>query len=440
MGIFARRRIQAMLDDLGPVLGDGKRADLLGRLGSKHVDQSPPAEVELAVLWSTLQFGAIEVEPDWWPTSKRPEVFVRELYPEHPAVIEVTAVSDGSMSSDEAMRRCSTKIADFCNRIRKGTGPHLYFEFSEVNGIRDFVFIREVAAPKSYEISHQAKETLTKWVSTLGFEPSPLRLRDRGLDVMIRREPHKHFPHNNFWTSRPPVAYDLKSNPIYGALTQKLHQVEHAPKGVLRIIVLAEVGSRVLEWLGSTMKAGRYSAEEIIRRFIKDKPGRVDAVLVISPRPGHVTSSGSVDANWNAWLFSDVADPMFGDAIELLVNKLPPARLTGANARAQLRDRTQRPSLLPLYRSPRISMKRGDNPELKYSISSRALLDFLSGKINEQQFRRSIGDTEDGLQARAFMVEGMTIRAAHIENGTLDHDDDLIVFELAKDPAVRDFE
>lgn len=85
-------------------------------------------------------------------------------------------------------------------------------------------------------------------------------------------------------------------------------------------------------------------------------------------------------------------------------------------------------------------MKRGDNPELKYSISSRALLDFLSGKINEQQFRRSIGDTEDGLQARAFMVEGMTIRAAHIENGTLDHDDDLIVFELAKDPAVRDFE
>jgi hypothetical protein len=127
MAIFARRRIQIMLDELGPFLVGGKRADLVRRLNSRRVDQSPPAEIELSILWSAMQFGEIEIEPSWSHTSRRPEVFIQELYPSRSAVIEVAAVSDGSMSGDELMRRCSIAIFDFCNTIKKGVGPHLYF-------------------------------------------------------------------------------------------------------------------------------------------------------------------------------------------------------------------------------------------------------------------------------------------------------------------------
>lgn len=440
MAIFSRRRIQAMLNDLTPVLADDKRLDLVRRLGSMRVDQAPAAELELAFLWSSMQFGEIEIEPSWWLSEHRPEVFIREMYPLQPAVIEVAAVCDGSMSADEAMRRCSISIADFCNTVRKGITQNLYFQFSELNDISDGVFVREVAAPKNFVLSPQAKEVLKNWVLTQASEPPPLRLRDRGLDVMITREKYKILPHNSFWTSRPPVAYSLTSNPIYDALTNKMHQVEHAPEGTLRIIVLAEAGSRVLEWLWSSMRAGRYSAEEIIRRFMNDKRGRVDAVLVVSPRPGRVITGNEVEAVWHSCLFSEVADLRFGDAIDAIVSRLPPARLTGANARTQLRDRHARPNLLPFYRNPKISRKRRENPELKYSISSRALLDFLSGKISEERFRASIGDTEGGLQFKIFLKEGMTIQAAHIESGAPDHDDDRIVFELGADPAVRPFE
>jgi hypothetical protein len=429
-----------MLDELGPFLVGGKRADLVRRLNSRRVDQSPPAEIELSILWSVMQFGEIEIEPSWWPTSRRPEVFVRELYPSQSAVIEVAAVSDGSMSGDELMRKCSLTIADFCNTITKGVGPHLYFQFAETSQVIDGVYIRNISAPRNHNLSSRAKEVLRKWVRAPSVEPSPLRLRDGDLDVIIRREGHKHFSHQSFWSSRPPVADSLKLNPIYTALNQKLHQVEHAPEGVLRIIVLAEVGSRVLEELGSTMRAGRYSAKEIIRRFMNDKRGRVDVVLVVSPWPGGTTPTGDVEGVWPAWLFWEVPNQKLGDAIDRMVAKLPPARLTGANARSQLRAQAERPNLSPDYRNPKMVFKRGDTLEMKYSISSRALLDFLSGKINEQQFRSSIGDTEGGLQSRTFVSEGMTIQAAHIESGAPDHDDDRIVFELGKDAAVQDFE
>ena len=64
MPIFARRRLQAMLDTLAPVLGADKGRDLLGRLGNlKDVDQAIPAEMELALLGALGQLGPLEIEP-----------------------------------------------------------------------------------------------------------------------------------------------------------------------------------------------------------------------------------------------------------------------------------------------------------------------------------------------------------------------------------------
>ncbi len=47
MPLFTRRRLQLMLDELYPVLGDAKARDLLNRLEDKRVEQALPAEMEL---------------------------------------------------------------------------------------------------------------------------------------------------------------------------------------------------------------------------------------------------------------------------------------------------------------------------------------------------------------------------------------------------------
>src|SRR5690349_2963562 len=99
MPLFARRRLQSMLDTLAGHLEVAKLKDIHARLESKRVDQALPAEVELGVIWALSQMGAVEVEPSWFG-GRRPDVFTAELF-ETPAVVEITALSDARLAQED---------------------------------------------------------------------------------------------------------------------------------------------------------------------------------------------------------------------------------------------------------------------------------------------------------------------------------------------------
>lgn len=99
MPLFTRRRLQLMLDELYPVLGDAKARDLLNRLEDKRVEQALPAEMELGLLWAIGQMGELEIEPEWWGGGSRPDAYTEQLVPEKPCAIAIAATSDNAIQA-----------------------------------------------------------------------------------------------------------------------------------------------------------------------------------------------------------------------------------------------------------------------------------------------------------------------------------------------------
>lgn len=103
MPIFARRRLQAMLTDIAPLLDDSKTRDLVRRLENKRVDQVLPAEMELSLQWALAQVGDLEIEPPWWESANRPDASSKVLIPGETSVIEIAAPNDNAIGGEEAM-------------------------------------------------------------------------------------------------------------------------------------------------------------------------------------------------------------------------------------------------------------------------------------------------------------------------------------------------
>lgn len=80
MPIFARRRIQSMLDEIRPLLNsESKYKDLVNRLNADQTDQAMPGEIELSLLWALSKIGDIEVEPEWFGGTRLPDAYSNNL-------------------------------------------------------------------------------------------------------------------------------------------------------------------------------------------------------------------------------------------------------------------------------------------------------------------------------------------------------------------------
>src|SRR5687767_883187 len=107
MAIFARRRLQSMLDDLVDDLDAQKARDYINRIESKEIEQALPAEMELGIVWAIAQLGPVEIEPYWYGTTSLPDAFSEHLIPGHETIVEVAGLSDAALHGDEGMRNAS---------------------------------------------------------------------------------------------------------------------------------------------------------------------------------------------------------------------------------------------------------------------------------------------------------------------------------------------
>lgn len=439
MAIFTRRRIQAMLNDLAPFLDIKKRSDLVGRLNNKRVEQAIPAEMELALIWAMRDLDCLEIEPEWWVDGKEPDAYVEGLMA-GPAMVEIASVSDNSISGENVMDRCSQTIITYANSLKKGFGDHLYFSFAETAELDQGRRLRGIAAPKNYTMSETTKLLIKEWMA-LNAQPRPrLRIEDGELCVEIEQRQYKQTRHHNYWTPRPPRTYSETNNPIYNALREKLAQVEEAPVGTYRVIFLAETGSRTLNELADTFRnsAERYAtAEKIIRRFLRDKEGRVDAIVVFLPQIKHRQFPRSTVRAWKTFIFTNEPNVHLVKGIEQIGANLPLPRFTGSQARSLHRQRAFDHDSKGWYLGTSVTEI---NNEMTYKISSRALQDFLAGRITEKQFRYFIGEDGTGPSLAFFLNKGWTIQNISIAPGGTDEDDDALVMRFTKDAAAHQFE
>jgi hypothetical protein len=448
MTIFARRRLQSMLDELAPLLAAGKGKDILSRLNHpKNVEQALPAEMELALLWAIDSLGHLEIEPKWWGDSKRPDAITDNLVPGLRAAIEIAATNDNALSGEEAMDAIACQIGAVADRAKKGAGGFLYYTFHEESGYTKGGYMRRRLAPKGFKLTERMIETIRDWVRSGRSSIQPLRLQGDGLDVEVERKTYLQTRYHNIHSSMPPEAYSLENNPLFDLLRRKKRQLKAASPGTVRIIFIADVGSTLLRRMGRGGEHDwtnrRVSGSQIIGHFIATYAKEVDAVVAFSPHKelssfGFPDLMGRKPRRWTVSYCGSPRLPDPPDALQRIAEVLPEPHYEGYQARSLFRQGAFSPKGRGQHLGMTIKSTKGLD-DLRVEFPARMLLDLLAGRITEEQFRSRLTRPGSRNIFELWLSRGMTISRAEMAPRDLDEDDDHIVLYFSDDPAARAF-
>ena len=436
MPIFARRRLQAMLDDLGPLLTPPKEADLRARLEHRQTGKVLAAEFELGLLWAIGKVAHLTIQPEL--PGAAPDAISNDLFRSGPAIIEITALSDDTFSGEKDMNRAANMIAQFADRVRKGASEHLYFEFGARGYFDGRRYHRIRLISDAFQLTPAFKGALRSWLGAPNWpNPPAIRLKDQDADVIVR---WKDFVHPKFrvFSSVPPIAYDLEKNPVFSALRGKGRKLKSFPADMLRCVFLGDAGCWMLHELRSLYNPTREATngEQIIRHFLT-KSSSVDMVCVFSATRRSSSSFIAFEGalSWDVHVYDrrQAWDEHEHSNLESLRAALPPPRLEGYRVRSLCQQGLFRPESRGWYVGASTTMRRSMSMSIK--VSARRLQELLAGRITLQQFQQR---TFGGGMPNQFdyqLGRGLTIQKARVEKAGLDEDDDFLVFDLGPDPA-----
>lgn len=428
MPIFARRRLRSMLDDLSASLDAQKVKDLVGRLENRNTDAALGAEAELSMLWAVSRVADVTVEPDLLGTARRPDALSEKLFQSAPAIVEIRALSDDSFSGKEAMDRTANIIANYADRVSKGAGRQLYFEFME-RSYWNKRFHRERCVDPNFKLTPEVTQIIDQWLAPGNGEVTKsIRIVEGKTDVVVTYggAPSPLF---RVHCRMPPVAYDLEDNPIYKALKQKASQVRDAGAGILKCVFLVDAGCDILRRLRPLSSAGQeIGGEEIIRHWLR-KHSSIDVVCVVSPyREQQLWLVPESRILWKVSCFDrrNNVPPGEYDRLKAAAAQLPPPRFEGYQARDLHRQGAFDPEKRGWYLATSLTTGGG---KMTIKISSRMLHEYLAGRLGKDEFRRhAFGNHPNFFESE--LSQGHTIQGARFESGGIDEDDDYIVFDL----------
>lgn len=451
MPIFTRRRLQSMLDDLRPLIGDkSKENQILGRLKNKEPGPAIGAEMELALLWGIKQVASLEVEPEILG-NRRPDAYSENLF-ETPAYIEVTALSDGNLSGVEKMHQAAHKIVLYANSIKKKSGNYLYFLFHEWSYYEEGKYNRELSVVSDFDLDETIKQKLKQWIliqQNNGIDV--LYINSKKIRITIERKEKKLKQGSNYFSSLPPLAYDIEKNPLFARLKQKRKQLSGVPAGRLKVIFLADAGSTILKNIRENDITGNhFTGEEIIMHFLKRSS--IDVVYVFTPKRTRKMFDDDV-LEWQAshyinenyckptTVFDKILSlwPIFkkdiihcSDKIVAMMRLLPKPRFEGYQARSLQQQGAFLPTNNKWFKGSSVT---GYKDSLTMKISSRVLHEYLAGNDSYNIFLRNISSNSDNF-FKQWLEKGFVIREISFEDGGVDEDDDHVLFKFEKDPSI----
>jgi hypothetical protein len=442
MLIFARRRLQYMFDSIQSSLTEEKARDLLARLEDKRVEQALPAEMELGLVWALSTLGEVDIEPEWWGDTRRPDVYTEALIRGKPTAIEIAAPSDNTLSGEDAMDAIAQEISDFANKIKKRFGRYLYFRFGETSGYKDNKYYRYRLAPKEFKISSEVGKKIRDWVFSDPNEHQSLILQDKGLYVEINKRPYPQKRHFNVWSSMPPQTFSVDENHLFELLKRKARQLRAASGSTFRLIFLCDAGSTLIKQIGTSSEFDPMrrviSGRQIISHFIKLYSDQVDGVVTFAPARQDSHAVLDRHMKWSVGLFTtEQLAHEIGAAVDNLIQAMPTPIFDGHQARSLFRQKAYIPSARGQYRA---TIFGGNMRENSYyaKIPARALVDLLADRITLDQFRFFTGDNGDKDNIfKEWLEKGMTIESIEFSGRTLDNDDDYITITFSDDPAAR---
>lgn len=446
MTIFARRRLQSMLDQLAPLLTADKGKDILSRLNHrKNVEQALPAEMELALLWAIYSLGDLEIEPEWWGDAKRPDAITDALVPGCTVAIEIAATNDNAISGEEAMDAIALQVSTIADRTEKGVGKFLYFTFSEESGYVAGRYVRRRLAPKNFKLTETMSNMVRDWVASGKSARERLHLRGGGLNVVVERKDRRQTRYHNIHSSMPPEAHSLDDNPLFDLLRRKKRQLRAAAAGTQRMIFVADVGSTLLRGIGRGGEHDwtnrRVSGSQIISHFMATHGKDVDAVVAFSPYKelpsfGFNDVSGRKPRRWTVTYYGSPALAEAPQALQRIAEILPQPHYEGYQARSLFRQGAFSPDGRGQYLGMTIRSTKGLD-DLRVEFPARMLLDLLAGRMTEAQFRSQLDRPGSKNIFEHWLGRGLTISRAEMAPRDIDEDDDHLVLYFSDDPAVR---
>ena len=451
MTIFSRRRVQSMLDELAPVLDSEKRKELLELLNHQtNVGQALSGEMELALLWAIHLLGEMEVEPEWWGDSKRPDVVTDCFVPGKTAAIEIYATNTNSLSGEVEMDAIARQIGKVASEAKAGAGDFLSYRFGETSGYENGIYFRRRLAPKGFLLDDDHKAAVTEWVASGQSANTSLPLHAEDFDVVIMQHENRQTCYHNFSSSMPAEAHCISDNPLFMALKRKLEkgQLKTAAMGTLRILFVADVGSSLLNRVGRNSMPDHsnrtVSGEDIIKHFIGTYAHKVDAVVVFSPTIEQLAwqsndPTGRKPKRWSVAMFATEAIPEIPESLERITYLLPEPHYEGYQARSLFGQGAFSPNNHGQYLGITVTTNGKDN-RTSIKFPARLLLDLLAGRITEELFRNyhTSGGRNGDLFAH-WLNQGKTICGAEMAPRSIDEDDDHLILHFADDPAARPF-
>jgi len=432
MPIFSRRRIQSMLDDVRHLLTAKQVNDRIGRLNDKKRPQLIAAEMELGLLWGIKQVAHLQVDPAIPNCPRVLDAYSEDLF-NAPSYVEVTTVSDGKLSGEDNMQRAAQKIVEFANTCRKKCGTTLHFAFEERSFWEGNKYFREHFIAPDFELTDSMKSDIRNWINSATFENAPHRLRTETIGVTIESRGNRQKLGFNFFSPLPPLAYDIEDNPLFAALESKYEQLSGVPPSALKVIFIADGGSRLLRRLSDIDHLGRHkSGAEIVGHFLRKRD--IDLVCVFSPFGQQSYSYGRRRLQWRVTRFEGRGARVSSyDNLGKLVHALPMPRFEGYQARVIQKQSGFSPTARGWYLGTEISSGR---EKIIVKMSARMLQEFLAGRISPDSFH----DNATGKNLfEKWLTDGYVINDARFESAGVDKDDDYVILEFRRDPAAADF-
>lgn len=432
-----------MLDDLSPKLSGGKGHDLLRRLEDKRVNQALPAEMELALLWSIAKSGDLEVEPYWWAGTRRPDAYSESFIRGRQTIIEIAAPSDSIvLTGADAMMHVCKEITTHVEKLRRGLGDYLFFDFGGTEGYSDGDYYRRVLASKDYKLSEKVKGQLGAWVGNISSACSSVDISEKGTCVRVRKMEKRQRIGSNFGPSAPFGPYSLEKNHLRELIDRKADQVKASPEHIVRLLFLADTGLTVLNKMGRPSYYGDFrrekSADLIISNYMNRINRHFDGIVAFSPRK----SVGYDHRFRRFWVVKTYCKNSIAKEVEVgvdnIIKQLPAPRFEGYQARSLYNQGAYKPVTNKWYLSSGFKMNNISG-EFEIRFSMRAFIDFLSGKISEKEFRSYLSPSEHFDNIIMYIKsKGFTVSEAKISDRRIDDDDDHIILKFTDDPAARE--
>lgn len=241
----------------------------------------------------------------------------------------------------------------------------------------------------------------------------------------------------NYRSSTVNEIFDADDNYIAKALEGKADQLRSPNFKGLKGVLLADIGSATLRAITGIDRLGRSaSGVQIIQRHLDKPKGGLDFVCVFSPQ----REIGLINQHRRYWkvtalLRSGLVLPL--DGLNAVADQLPQPRFDGWQLEHLHQQRLFGPTSRGWYLGSRLTSNRADQI-VTFTFSSRALLEFLAGRLDGDRFRNNIVGLSKAFEHQ--LAIGHTVQDAKLIPGGVDEDDDLIELRFGPDPAASPFE